>query len=100
MRGQVTVSKVLNRHSEETFGLNIQIEEPKSEESRHPCTYGGFADAADASEEDAHVAWLMRQLANSGQSKVIRPWLVHKGTGWLPRLTGVSVGCKAGPFLA
>ena len=56
MRGQVTISKALNRHSEETLELAIQIEEPKSEESRHPCAYGGLADAADASEEDAHVA--------------------------------------------
>src|ERR1700730_11768811 len=56
MRGQVAVSKALNRHSEETLDLDIQIEERKSEESRHPCAYGGLADAADASEEDAHVA--------------------------------------------
>jgi hypothetical protein len=56
MRCQVTVSKALNRHSEETLDLDIQIEEPKSEESRHPCAYSGLADAADASEEDAHVA--------------------------------------------
>ncbi|HET9534917.1 MAG TPA: hypothetical protein VFP43_06190, partial [Mesorhizobium sp.] len=33
MRAQVTVSKALNRHSEETLGLDIQIEESKFEES-------------------------------------------------------------------
>ena len=56
MRSQVTVSKALNRYSEEMLGLNIQIEEPKSEKSRQLCAYRGLADAADAGEEDAHVA--------------------------------------------
>jgi hypothetical protein len=56
MRGQVAVSKALNRHSEESLGLDIQIEEPKFEKSRQPRAYRGLADAADASEEDAHVA--------------------------------------------
>ena len=91
MRGQVTVSKALNRHSEETLELDIQIEEPKFEESRHLCAYGGLADAADASEEDAHVAPFERArqiwsiTSDSSRSAL---GLSTKGTGRFPRVTG------------
>jgi hypothetical protein len=63
VRGQVTVSKALNRHFEETLGLDIQIEESKFEKSRQPRAYRGLADAADTSEEDAHVAPFDESLA-------------------------------------
>ena len=56
VRRQVTVSKALNRYSKETLGLDNQIEESKFEKSCQPCAHSGLADAADASEEDAHVA--------------------------------------------
>ena len=56
VRAQVTVSKALNRHSEETLGLNIQIDESKFEKFRQPRAYRRLADTADASKEDAHVA--------------------------------------------
>jgi len=56
VRAQGTVSKALNRHSEETLGLDIQIDEPKFEKSRQPRAYCPLADTADASKEDAHVA--------------------------------------------
>ena len=52
MRVQVTVSKALDRHSEETLGLDIQIEESKLEKSRQPRAYRRLADTADAREED------------------------------------------------
>ena len=55
--------KALNRHSEETLGLDIQVEESKFENSRQPRAYRGLADAADASEEDPHVAPLNESLA-------------------------------------
>jgi len=69
MRGQVTVSKALNRHSEETLGLDIQIEESKFEKSRQPCTYRSLADAADAGE----MLHRSMRACHSGQSQVIRP---------------------------
>src|SRR5262249_26849167 len=56
MRRQVSVSQALNRHSIETLRLDIQIEEANSEKFRQPCANRGLADAADAGEEDAHVA--------------------------------------------
>ena len=56
MRGQVAVSKALNRHSEESLGLDIQIEEPKFESPANRAPIADLADAADASEEDAHIA--------------------------------------------
>jgi len=73
MRAQVTVSKALDRHSEETLGLDIQIEVSKLEKSRQPCAYRRLADTADAREEDAHVAPFNQSLPISGQSQVIRP---------------------------
>ena len=69
MRGQVTVSKALNRHFEETLGLDIQIEESKFEKSRQPCTYRSLADAADAGE----MLHRSMRACHSGQSQVIRP---------------------------
>src|SRR5262245_36228952 len=83
MRAQVTVSKALDRHSEETLGLDIQIEESKSEKSSQPRAYRRLADTADASKEDAHVAPFNERLPISGQSWVIPPrgaCLVHKRT--------------------
>jgi hypothetical protein len=56
LRRQMMVSKALNRHSEETLGLDIQIEKPKFEKPRELCAYRGFADAADASDKYAHVS--------------------------------------------
>ena len=73
MRAQVSVSKALNRHSEETLGLDIQIEESKLEKSGQPRAYRRLADTADASEEDAHVAPFNESLPIFGQSQVIRP---------------------------
>jgi len=73
VRRQMMVSKALNRHSEETLGLDIQIEESKLEKSRQPCAYRRLADTADAREEDAHVAPFNQSLPISGQSQVIRP---------------------------
>jgi len=73
MRAQVTVSKALDRHSEETLGLDIQIEESNLEKSSQSRAYRRLADTADASEEDAHVAPFNESLPISGQSQVIRP---------------------------
>jgi hypothetical protein len=73
MRAQVSVSKARNRHSEETLGLDIRIEEAKFEKSGQPRAYRRLADAADASEEDAHVAPFNESLPIFGQSQVIRP---------------------------
>ena len=61
------------RHSEETLGLDIQIEESKLEKSRQPRAYRRLADTADAREEDSHVAPFNESLPISGQSQVIRP---------------------------
>jgi hypothetical protein len=72
----VTVSKALNRHSEETLGLNIQIEESIFEKSRQPRAYRGLAEAADASEEDAHVAVMRPTSASSFSRHRIR----HQGS--------------------
>ena len=73
MRRQVSVSQLLNRHSIKALRLDIQIEEANSEKFRQPCANCGLADAADADEEDAHVAPFGESLPNSGQSQVIRP---------------------------
>jgi hypothetical protein len=105
MRAQVTVSKALDRHSEETFGLDIQIEKSKLEKSSQPRAYRRLADTADASEEDPHVAPFNEILPISGQSHVIRParpCLVHKRTRvtktrwlerWLRQLPFVMPDC-------
>jgi hypothetical protein len=65
VRREMMVLKALNRHSEETLGLNIQIEKTKFEKPRELCAYRGFADAADASEKYAHVAPPSEKLSYS-----------------------------------
>jgi hypothetical protein len=56
VRRHMMVSNALNRHSEETLGLDIQIEKTKFEKSRELCPYRGLSDAADARKKYAHVA--------------------------------------------
>jgi hypothetical protein len=56
VRCQVTVSKTLDRRSEETLGFNIQVEKPIFKQASQLRAYSGLADAADASEKYTHVA--------------------------------------------
>jgi hypothetical protein len=56
VRRQVTVSKTLDRRSEETLGFSIQVEKAIFKETSQLRAYSGLADTADASEEYAHVA--------------------------------------------
>ena len=54
MRRKVTVSKSLDRRSEETLDFDIQVEKAIFEKAGQSRAYGGFADTADAGEEYAH----------------------------------------------
>ena len=56
MRCQVTASKALNRHSEETLCFNVQVEKPILKQGGQLRPQRGLADTADSSEEYAHVA--------------------------------------------
>lgn len=56
VRCQVTVSKTLDRRSEETLDFNIQVEKPILKQASQLLAYSGLADAADASEKYTHVA--------------------------------------------
>ena len=65
---QVAVSKTLDRCSEETLYFNIQVEKSIIEEVRQFGAYSGLADAADTSEEYAHVAILDGSYAFSDRT--------------------------------
>jgi hypothetical protein len=56
VRGQETALQPLKRHSEETLGLGVQIEKSKFEQAGELFAYRALANAADTSEEYAHVA--------------------------------------------
>jgi hypothetical protein len=56
VRRQVTVSKMPDRHFEEAFDFNIQVEKPIFKQASQLLAYSGLADAADASEKYSHVA--------------------------------------------
>lgn len=68
VRRQVTVSKTLDRRSEETLGFNIQVEKPVFKEASQLCAYSGLAYTADASEEYAHVATFDENCASPGRA--------------------------------
>jgi len=68
VRRQVTVSKTLDRCSEETLGFNIQIEKPTFKEPSQLCANSGLADTTDTSEEYAHVATFDEDCASLGRA--------------------------------
>ena len=62
VRRQVTVSKTLDRHSEEALDFDIQVEKPIFKEAGQSRAYGGLADTTDASKKYSHVANLVRAV--------------------------------------